>query len=273
MGAAAGSHTKKELLLVKRLQNRAKRVFNRGRTTWRASLTRPQSHRDHRNKTIFVPRKRGHGPEPSAGRSRAPPPAFRGHGSISQRPHPSGSKPQVPCPSCPGPGTSAALGKKSRSRMVQPRGSQAAGHPVPSSHLPPARTLQRPCCRNASVSAPMPHAEPIRLPHGTGICCSGTAKGHGQREGCQPRARCSVGLGDGETRLEPGTFSSPSNPPRFGAIALAISSRRKKVVWVVGEPSGHEATSQQGCKDTCTSPTPQEGSGKGGEPDPALPPQ
>lgn len=121
MGAAAGSHTKKELLLVKRLQNRAKRVFNRGRTTWRASLTRPQSHRDHRNKTIFVPRKRGHGPEPSAGRSRAPPPAFRGHGSISQRPHPSGSKPQVPCPSCPGPGTSAALGKKSRSSREAPR--------------------------------------------------------------------------------------------------------------------------------------------------------
>lgn len=59
MGAAARSHAEKELLLIKRLQSGAKRVFNQGRTAWRASLARPKSRQDHRNKTIFVACKGG----------------------------------------------------------------------------------------------------------------------------------------------------------------------------------------------------------------------
>lgn len=75
---------------------------------------------------------------------------------------------------------------------------------------------------------------------------------------------------DSCSQMEPGTFLSPSDPPRVHAIALAICSQMEKVSLEAGEPLGHGATSQQGRKRT---PPPEKGSSKGGELDLVLPPQ
>ena len=196
MGAAARSHAKKELLLVKRLHSGARRVFNPGRTAWRASLARPQSRRDHRKKNIFVARKRGRSPKPSAGRSRAALPAFQrtwehltAAASLQQQ---TPELCQAPCPSCPRPGTGAALRGRAGAGQCSREAPRVCRHPVPSSHLLPARTLQRPCCRNTSIFAPMPHAEPVRLltargsaalPWHTGPWARATAPAHPERHG------------------------------------------------------------------------------------------
>lgn len=262
MGFAAGSCAKKELFLIKQLQSGAKRVSTRGGTAWRASLARPQSRRDRRNKTIFVARQRSRGParrQVGAGLRRLP----SEDAGASRRRHriPPAASPGAVLPTA---GHRCSPRGKRRSRMVQPRGSQAAGAPgalalcndlaagthssllrclalSPADRLLPARRRGR----GSAGAASQGHAAPW-------------ARGHGS---CPP----------GETRVEPGTFPSPAPPPRVRAIALAIPSRRKTVFLVGGgEPLGDGANPVIVC---ARHPHGRRGLAKRGDPDPVLPPQ
>lgn len=153
---------------------------------------------------------------------------------------------------------------KSWSRMVQPRGSLHA----PCNDLAAETHPSLLRCLMLSLSDCSQHGD-LLLCHGEG-------------------ARAAVGLAaKGMQPLGLGPWLLPTRRDAGGAGHLFISIRpsaclcncfsnfltEEKVFSVVGEPSGNGATPRRACKCVCTSPAQQEGSCKGGEPNPVLPPQ
>lgn len=113
-------------------QKGAEGVFSRGRAAWTAPLPRLQPHRDHRDKPPLW--------------SREALPALGDAGASRSGHIPPAAKPGAV------PGAVPVL-PMTREEL----GGSKGWHRVPSSRLPPARALRRPCCRSTSVLAPMPH--------------------------------------------------------------------------------------------------------------------